>query len=317
MARQSQSRLDRHFLIFKKAQNGKFEVGLESGDFRFKRTTILDTADMKDFMDQVRKNLQKYCVSLALARKDNPGPRGWKYATGILFLHRGRQIVLTAGHWVDEVTKALKQSVFEEIQIRYSHVSNQLDARKISTEYDVPKLLHRCKDFDFAWMELPQAISDEISRQGNKTFSDPECCRGTLKENHLTLLCGYPVQATIITQHPSFYTKQDGQLLQHDLVSLGSLAFQSTLLRLKESDLARLETGFDCEQAEHLFMPVLGAINAHENPLVTSAQGMSGGPVIAFGTTEPNLMEPKLFGLQISEKSIERSTGTQTRPAHN
>ena len=263
------------------------------------------------YMDEIRKNLQRYCVSLELVREDKPGPRGWKYATGILFLYEGRHIVLTAGHWIDEVTGTLEAAKFEEIYIRYSHVSNQLDARRITREDGISELIHRAEDFDFAYIELPQAISEEISRQENKKFSTSECVRGTLEENHLAMLCGYPTQATIITQRPAFYTKQDGQLLQHDVVSLRSLAFQSTLLQPKESLLARLETGFDCEKEEHLFMPVLGTINAHEDRLVTSAQGMSGGPIVAFQTKEPNLMEPKLFGLQIEEKSIERSTGTQ------
>jgi hypothetical protein len=91
-------------------------------------------------------------------------------------------------------------------------------------------------------------------------------------------------------------------------VRSGSLAFQSTLATKVGDDNAILPAGFDCEVNEHAFRPFLGNINSHPDRIVTSAAGMSGGPVLAIVVEAENantFFEPCLLGMQSSQKYIE------------
>jgi hypothetical protein len=147
----------------------------------------------------------------------------------------------------------------------------------------------------------------EIEKQGNLFFTREDFMLGHTEVPHVVLVCGYPVQANIITDNPTLLVMDGGQWFQYSQVKLGSLAFQSTLLRPKAEELAILPVGFDCDAEEFAFCPFLGKINSRPESGVTSAVGMSGGPVVAvYPQNERAFFEPRLLGMQVSQKYIER-----------
>lgn len=263
---------------------------------------------LKDYMHEVRRHLSRHCVSLSYVHSDHPSPEHWKYGTGFLLKVDDQPVVVTAGHLAAEVFTFKKDGKLAEFHVTYTHVSNDLTSASFRSDEITEENFVTAPDFDAALFRLPVELAAEIARQGNHFFTMAEFMRGITTVPHLALVSGYPVQANIITKSEAFLTKQAGRWFQYNQVKLGSLAFQSTLVTRLGEENAILPEGFDCEIDEHAFRPFFGNINSNPESGVTSAVGMSGGPVVAIVVDADNpdtFFQPRLLGMQASQKYIE------------
>lgn len=273
-----------------------------------------DPPSLNEFMDRFRRFIRRHCVSLAYVLKDKPHPNDWQFATGILLDLDGHKIVATVGHWVDKLQEAKDTAALHEVHIRYPHVSEEFEQKRIETDCVSSETMPTAEDFDGAIIRLPDALIDAIAHQDNHFFVRDQILRGKTEERHLVIVCGYPSQAIIVTSNPAFYTRAGGHIYQHNHIQIGSLAFQSTLLQPKGGGSAIFDTGFDCDVGEFAFQPFGGKINSRPESGISSARGMSGGPVIAI-TFDPDndraFFEPGLLGMQFYQKYVERCDGIE------
>lgn len=272
-------------------------------------SAVASSEAIKKFMDAVRIHLSRHCVLLACAPKGTKGFQELEFATGFLLGLAGRKLIVTAGHWAEKVRAWKESGTLEVVLVSYTRVSEDLTTKAIPSEAVSSKILRIADDFDAAVLIPSDELMADIEAQGNHYFTEGHVIRGAMSSPHLVIVCGYPVQGTIITRSPAFYSKSDGQTFQHDKVSLGSFAFQSTLLCPKDDNNSIFAPGVNCDADEFAFRPMLGKINSRPESGVTSAKGMSGGPVVAV-VADPKdgeaLFKPKLLGVQSSQKSIVR-----------
>jgi len=269
---------------------------------------------LQESMDSFRRFMRRHCVSLAYVLKDAPHPTEWKFATGILLDLDGKKIVATVGHWVEKLHEAKQADLLQEVHVRFPHVSEEFVQKRIEADYVTPETMPYSEEFDGAFICLPTEFIDDIVLQGNHFFVRDQVLQGLTKERHLAIVCGYPSQAIIVTQNPAFYTKSGGEIYQHNHVQIGSLAFQSTLLQPKGDESAVFDIGFNCDVDEFAFRPFGGKINSRPESGVSSAGGMSGGPVVAIAVDPENdqaSIEPKLLGMQFYQKYLEKSDGIE------
>lgn len=267
-----------------------------------------DGLSLKKYMHEVRRHFSRYCVSLSYVQAEQPSPERWKYGTGFLLKLQDQAVIVTAGHLAREVHDFRAEGKLSEFHVRYNHVSGDLTTVSFPVERVTHESLIVAKDCDAALLRVPQDIASEIEKHDNLFFTTDAFMRGATTERHLPIVCGYPVQANIITKDEAFLTKQEGQWLQYNQVKLGSLAFQSTLVSRLGEENAILPVGFNCDVDEHAFRPFLGNINSNPDSGVTSAVGMSGGPVLAIVVDAENaktFFQPRLLGMQASQKYIE------------
>lgn len=264
------------------------------------------------FMNELRMYLSRHCVSLSYSAIDKPSPKEWKYATGFLMNIDGKRIVATAGHWAAEAIELKSSGNLGHIQIRYNRLDNGLIAKRIEPTAVASDSIPVASDCDAAFLWLPLETANDIEAQGNHFFLQKDFVQGITRVNHLAILCGYPVQAIGIAETPSYFLPDGRKWVQYARVRIGSLAFQSTLLSLKGKDDAIIPAGFDCDSDLFDFQPFLGTINAQ--PEVTSAAGMSGGPVLLVEfdpSNEATFFEPRLLGMQSSEWTIQRRNSVE------
>ena len=267
-----------------------------------------DGLSLKEYMHEVRRHLSRYCVSLSYVRAEQPSPEHWQYGTGFLLKLQDQTVILTAGHLAREVHDYRERGKLSDFHVRYNRVSGDLTTVRLPVESLTHESLIVAKDCDAALLRVPQDLASDIEKQDDLCFTTDAFMRGATTERHYAIVCGYPVQANIITKNEAFLTREKGHWLQYNQVKLGSLAFQLTLVsRLGEED-AILPVGFNCEVDEHAFRPFLGDIYSNPGSGVTSAVGMSGGPVLAIVVDPENpemFFQPRLLGMQASQKYIE------------
>jgi hypothetical protein len=275
---------------------------------------LASPAALKKFMDAVRKNLSRHCVLLACAPQGAKSYEEWELATGILLNLGGRKVIVTAGHWAEKAQAWKDNGTLEAVFVTFTHVSGDLTTRKLSPEGLTTDNLRIARNFDAAIILPANELTADIEAQGNQYFTEEQVMHGTTTTPHLVILCGYPVQGAIVTKSLAFYSKMDGNTYRHDKLSLGSFAFQSTLLRPMNEESSIFAPGFDCDANEFAFRPTLGKINSRPESGVTSAKGMSGGPVVAI-VADPKdgdtFFKPMLLGVQSEQRSIERSGGVE------
>lgn len=266
------------------------------------------------YLHNVRNNLSRYCVSISYVESGKLSPQDWKYGSGFLLKHNESTFVLTAGHLATEVHKLKMKGKLAGFHVRLHHISDELKTLSINIVAITTDSLVVAPDFDGAILRFPAEIAVVIESHGNKWFTAADFLKGQTTERHLAVLCGYPVQANIVTKNEEFITLQDGKWMQHNQRRLGSVAFQTTVVCEIGDKGHFIPAGYNCEVDEHVFRLSSGSINADPRSEVTSASGMSGGPIVAIvadGGKPGAFFQPHLIGMQIRQSYIERKNGIE------